>query len=71
MVISALKKKDIKKIMKEYNIEGEIDSVALGCMDDELLTSITIDAIDNQCFCNINIEQKERVFDFIHAISVI
>lgn len=71
MVISALKKKDIKKIMKEYNIEGEIDSVALGCMDDELLTSITIDAIDNQCFCNINIEQKERVFDFIHAMSVI
>ena len=56
--------------MEEYNIEGEIDSIAPGCMDDERAPLVDIEQIDGQCFCNINAEQKERVFDFIYAISV-
>lgn len=70
MVISSLKKKDIKEIMIDNVIEGEIDDIALGCMDDETVSLINIEQIDGQCLCNINIEQKERVFEFIHAISI-
>ena len=65
-----LKKKDIKKIMKEYNIEGKIGSIAPGCMDHETVPLVTIGYIDDQCFCNITTEQKERVFDFVYAISI-
>lgn len=70
MIIAGLKKKIIKELMKEYNIEGEIDDIALGCMDDETLPLVTIDGIDDQCFCNITTEQKERVFEFIYTISI-
>lgn len=70
MIISSLKKKGLKQILKNYVIEGKIDSLALGCMDDETVSRVTIDAIDGQCFCNISTEQKKRVFGFIHTISV-
>jgi hypothetical protein len=70
MIISGLKEKDIKLLMKDYNIEGEIDRIAPGCMDDETLPLVTIGEIDGQCFCNINAEQKKRVFDFIWSISI-
>lgn len=70
MVISNLKEKDIKILMKDYGIEGEIDRISPGCMDDETLPLATIGEIDGQCFCNINTKQKERVFEFIHAISI-
>ena len=69
-VISGLKEKEIKALMKDYVIEGKIDRIAPGCMDDETLPLVTIEQIDGQCFCNINIEQKRKVFEFIHAISV-
>jgi hypothetical protein len=70
MLISGLKEKEIKALMKDYVIEGKIERIAPGCMDDETLPLVTIGEIDGQCFCNINTEQKERVFEFIHAISI-
>lgn len=70
VISSSLKEKVIKKIMKDYGIEGEIDSIAPGCMDDETVPLINIEQIDGQCLCNINTEQKERIFEFIHAISI-
>lgn len=70
IVISRFKEKDVKDIMISYNIEGEIGSLNLGragCKGEDLVVSI--EHIDGQCLCNISLEQKARVFNFIHAIS--
>ena len=56
--------------MKDYNIKGEVDRVSLGCMDDETVPIVTIGEIDGRCFCNLNAEQREKIFSFIHSISV-
>lgn len=51
MIISSLKKKDLKKIMKDYVIEGEVGTVTLGCMDDEVEAANFLDMlVENEFF---------------------
>lgn len=73
VVISCLEAKDIRRMMKDYGVGGEIDTIELrhSRMDHERDSRINIEQIDGQCLCNISTEQRKRVFEFIHAISVI
>lgn len=57
----------IETYMRQYKIDGKIAWHDL--QYSEGYNVVTIDTIDDVCFCNINIEQKRKVFDFIHAIS--
>ena len=72
VVISCLEEKDIRQLMKDYSIEGEINTIELrhSRMDHERDSCINIEQIDGQCLCNVSTEQRERVFEFIHAISI-
>lgn len=70
-IVSVLKEEDLTPIMKEYDVDGEIDSIESDTMHRVKYSLVIIEGVNDKCLCNLTTEEKVKVYDFMDKISVI
>lgn len=65
-ITTFLEEEDVKNLMKKYNIEGRF-----GWYKQSDVYYVEIDGIDDRCFCDVNNEQKLRIYEFAYELSIV
>ncbi len=71
-IVTCYEKEMIESLIKQFHLNAYIDCDSEGNIvktnDGEHV--VMIEGTKDSCFCNVDVEIKEKLFNFIHAISI-